>query len=266
MARQKEYTVEALSVGESIDLKRAEELLKRYILLNRDHPLIIQFTKDSLVALTKFGVVIFWNISDADRPQFIRELSPYVNAVKPHYPYSESVEVFVSDGDKVTEKGIYLSMLDVERIKLVSFAIAQSVALERYEEEAEKHLADLETVITNLKTAGRALIGERDLLKQVGRALAVKQTAISHLALFDKPDEVWESPDLERLYDALAAEFDLRVRFSVLDKKIEFLSENSRMLMEFLAEKRNAFLELVIIFLISIEVIPFAIDFLKRLF
>lgn len=261
MAKKKEYTVEAFSVGESVDLKRAEESLKHYVFLNRDHPLVLQFMKDSYIALTKFGVVVFWNVPEADRRRFFAELAPFVRSLRSHYPYSESIEVFIADGDHVTAKGIYLSMLEIERIKLVSYAIAQSVALERYEEEAEKHLGDLEVVITNLKNTGRALLRERDLLKHVGRILAVKQTAISHLSLFDKPEEVWESPALEKLYTLLSNEFDLQARFSVLDKKIDFLSENSRMLMEFLAEKRNAFLELIIILLIAIEVVPFIIEF-----
>jgi uncharacterized Rmd1/YagE family protein len=75
---------------------------------------------------------------------------------------------------------------------------------------------------------------------------------------------VWESPLLEKLYLQLAGEFDLGVRFAVLEKKLDFLSENTRMLMEFLAEKRNAFLELIIIFLIAIEVVPFLLEFLRR--
>ena len=52
------------------------------------------------------------------------------------------------------------------------------------------------------------------------------------------------------------AEYDLRARFDVLDKKANYLSDISKMLMEFLAEKRNAFLEIIIIVLIIFE--PFS--------
>ncbi len=265
MARKKEYTVEAFYVGESIDLRRAEDALKRYIFLNRDHPLVIQFTKDSYIALTKFGVVVFWNVSESERQKFLQELSPYIKSIRPRYSYSETSEVFISEHDNITAKGIHISILEVERIKLVSFAIAQSVALERYEEEVEEQLAELETVITNLKTTGKALLRESDLLKQVGRIMVVKQITISHLSLFDKPEEAWESPELEKLYSLLAAEFELEVRFSVLDKKIEFLSESSKILMEFLAEKRSAFLEWIIIILIAVGLIPYIGDIARFL-
>jgi uncharacterized Rmd1/YagE family protein len=160
MAKKKEYTVEAFYVGESIDCKRAEEALKRYIFLNRDHPLVLQFTKDSYIALTKFGVVVFWNINEPDRQRFLQELTPHIKSQKGRYPYSESIEVFISDSDSVTAKGIHLSLLEVERLKLVSFAIAQSVALERYEDETETQLAELEAVITNFKTGWKNSCGQ----------------------------------------------------------------------------------------------------------
>jgi len=257
------WILEAYYVGESIDLKKTQEQFKHYTFLNRDHPLVIQFLPNQYVTLTKFGVVTFWNVTKENRRQFLNELEPYVKARRTQYQYTESIDVIRGEKDLVTPRGVYLTDLDAERIKIVSYAVSQSVALERYEDEIEQHFGELDAVITNLKNTGKALLREKDLLKQVGRALSVKQTAIAHLSLFDKPEEVWESPELEKLYIALSTEFDLQTRFAVLDKKIEFLSENSRMLMEFMAEKRNAFLELVIIVLILIEIIPLALDFFR---
>ena len=74
------------------------------------------------------------------------------------------------------------------------------------------------------------------------------------MALFDKPESIWESPDLETLYNRMSSEYDLKIRFDILDKKIDYLSDISKMMIEFLAEKRNAFLETVIIVLIVIEI------------
>ena len=265
-ARNDNFMLVARSVGESIDLKGAQEALKRYTFLNRDHPVVIQYLDHQYVVLTKFGVVVFWNVSDNDRKNIISDIAPHVRAKNPIEAYKEEMSAVQQDGtDRVTSEGVYLAKIDVSRVKIVSYAIAQSVALERYEFDVEKQLSELETVITNLKNTGKSLLREKDLLKQVGRTLAVKQTAISHLALFDKPDEVWESPELERLYLYLSSEFDIKDRFSVLDQKIYFLSENSRMLMEFMAEKKNAFLETVIIVLILIEMIPLAIDLTRYL-
>lgn len=265
---QIKFVTEVFYVGESIDLKKIQEGIKQYPFLNRDHPLVLKFLKDKYIVLTKFGGVSFWNIAERQQKQFLRELAPFVKAKKEYYPYKEKVRIIIKEGehvDYVSSQKISLSILDINRIKIISYVISQSVALEHYEDDIETHLNELENVIENLKNTGRALLKERELLKQVGRVLSVKQNAVSHLSLFDKPEEVWESPELESLYNKMNVEFDLQVRFSVLDKKIDFLSENSRMLMEFMAEKKNAFLELIIIILILIEMIPLVVDFVGYL-
>ena len=100
--------------------------------------------------------------------------------------------------------------------------------------------------------------------------LSVKQTAVTHLSLFDKPEEIWESPDLESLYNKLNAEYELKDRLDVLSEKIDYLSDISQMLMNLLAEKRAAYLEIIIIILIAIEIVwflpPTVLNFLVGLF
>ena len=59
--------------------------------------------------------------------------------------------------------------------------------------------------------------------------------------MFDKPESIWESPDLEILYNKMSSEYDLKIRFDILDKKIGYLSDISKMMMEFLAEKETLF-------------------------
>ncbi len=60
---------------------------------------------------------------------------------------------------------------------------------------------------------------------------------------------------MENLYNRMNAEYELQTRFAVLDEKIKYLSDLSQMLMNFLAEKRNTFLEIIIIILIAIDII-----------
>ncbi len=249
------YSVETIYIGESIDLKKVQEGIKQYSYMNRDDPLVIKLLKDQYAVLTKFGAVSFWNVSQRLRLQFLKEVQPYVNNKRDSYPYDEDTKVLIGGNmEKITFEKVYSSHLGVEKIKIISYVLSQSVALERYEDDIETSLSELETVVENLKSKGRPLFSEKELLKQIGRVFSVKQTTVVHLALFDKPESIWESPDLEKLYNRMDSEYDLRVRFEVLDKKIEYLSDISKMMMEFLAEKRNAFLEVVIIVLIVIEI------------
>lgn len=249
------YQAETIYVGESIDLKRVQEGIKQYSFMNRDDPLVIKLLKDQYAVLTKFGTITFWNVSSRLRQQFLGEIKPYVKSKKDHYSYDEDTKVLIGGGvEKVTFEKVYSAHLNVEKIKIISYVLSQSVALERYEDDIDYSLSELGTVVDNLKTKGKALFSEKKLLKQIGRVFSVKQTTVVHLALFDKPESIWESPDLETLYNRMSSEYDLKIRFDILDKKISYLSEISKMMMEFLAEKRNAFLEIIIIVLIVIEI------------
>ncbi len=266
------YTVDTIYIGEYIDLKRVQENLKQYNFLNRDHPLVVRLLKDKFAVLTKFGAVTFWNVPNRLRVQFLKELKVYVKAKREHYPYDEDTKVIVgSETDKVTFEKVFLPHLDANHIKITSFVLSQSVALERYENDIETSLSEVGIVVENLKSSGKPMLREKEVLKQIGRVLSVKQTAVTHLSLFDKPEEVWESPHLEHLYNRLSVEYELRTRFDVLDEKINYLSDIARMLMDFLAEKRNAFLEIIIIVLIAIDIVlwflppfPEVVSYLSR--
>lgn len=272
--KQIKYSIETIYIGEYIDLKRVQESVRQYTFLNRDHPLVVRLLKDQYVVLTKFGAITFWNIPHRLRIQFLNELKPYVKAKKESYPYDEDTKVVVGgETDKVTFEKVVLPHLDVNHIKIISFVLSQSVALERYEDEIDSSLSEVGVIVENLKSFGRAKLKEKSILKQIGKVLSVKQTAVAHLSLFDKPEEVWESPHLEIMHNRLSVEYDLRIRFDVLDKKINYLSDISQMLMNFLAEKRNAFLEIIIIILIAVDIVlwfippfPEVLEFFKTLF
>lgn len=268
-AKYTKYYVETLYIGEYIDLKKVQENVRHYIFMNREHPLVIKLLRDRFAVLTKFGAITFWNVPVRLRVQFLKEIKPFVKSNKEFYPYDEETKVWVGgEIDKVTFDRVTLSHFGVPKIKIISYILSQSVALERYEDEIETSLPELGVVVENLKSTGRALLNERELLKRIGQVLSVKQTAVAHLALFDKPEEVWESADLEHLYNHLFSEYELRVRFDVLDKKINYLSDISEMLMNFLAEKRNAVLEIIIIILIAVEIlffVPFG-EIIKSIF
>ena len=268
------HSAETVYIGESVDLKRIQENVREYAYLNRDHPLVVRLLKDQYAVLTKFGAVTFWDVPYRLRLEFLKEIQPLVKSKKGSYNYDEDTKVLVGgDTIKITFDKVFLPKLAVEEIKIISYVLSQSVALERYEDEIETSLSEIGTIVENLKSSGKAMLTEKQLLRQIGNALSVKQTAVAHLSLFDKPEEVWESPELENLYNRMNAEYELQDRFDVLDEKIKYLSDISQMLMSFLAEKQNAFLEKVIIVLIAIDIViwfippfPEVVKFIKLFF
>lgn len=259
--KSSKYTLETFYLGESIDLKKVQESIKQYVFLTRDFPLVVKLQHNQYAVLTKFGTVTFWNVPPKLAQQFIKEINPFVHSQKGEYQYSDNIKIYVSsEMERVTFERVYLKELDLEKIQIISYVSAQSVALERYENEVGSGLADLEKTIDDWKLGALRRFGQDKILKQIGNALSIKQTAITHLALFDKPESTWENPEIEKLYLRLRAEYELQDRFDILSEKISFLSENNTTLLDFLSMQRANFLELIVVVLIVVELVVLLFD------
>ena len=252
---KKEFSVETRYLGEQVDLKKVQESFKKYHFLTRDHPLVLNLLDEEYAVLTKFGTVTLWNVKKTLEHQFLKELAPFVRSKKENYEYTDTLKVHLGRSkEKMSFEEVSLLSLDVEKIKIISYVSAQSVALDRYENEIDERLEELGKVFENLKSSGKTKFRQENLLKQVGHIASVKQNVISSLALFDKPDETWERKEIEDLYDKLRSEYDLRDRFAILNEKIGFLSENNTALLNFISSQKANSLEVIIIVLIVLEI------------
>jgi uncharacterized Rmd1/YagE family protein len=70
----------------------------------------------------------------------------------------------------------------------------------------------------------------------------------------DKPDVLWDRPDLERLYARLEDEYELKERGQTLQHKLELIVETVRALTDIIDADRSSFMELAIIVLILAEI------------
>ncbi|MBU6500866.1 MAG: RMD1 family protein [Patescibacteria group bacterium] len=261
----KKFDIETRYLGERTDLKKLQEGIKKYKFLNRDHPLVVQLLEEQYAVLTKFGTITFWNVDKVLARQFIKEISPFVRAMKATYDYSDTIKVHVgAESERVSFEEVDITELDVEKIKIISYVSAQSVALDRYEEEINVRLDELGRVVDNLKSSGRTRFNQANLLKQVGNILSVKQSTVSSLSLFDKPDETWEREEIEKIYEKLRTEYELIDRFDVLNEKIDFLSENNTTLLNFITAQKANLLEWIVIILIVVEIFIFIWDILRK--
>jgi uncharacterized Rmd1/YagE family protein len=258
---KKGFSLFCLYLGDSIDLKKLQENLKKYPFITREHPIVLKVGLGQYVVLTKFGTITFWNVSKKLREELIEEISPFVENFNKNYNYLDTLKVFTGkDIEDVKFGRVYLTKIDKEKIQIISFVLSQSVALERFEKEIEERILELEKVINVLKSGTWKGLKERRLLNQFGDILSMKQRTISHLSLFDKPETTWERPEIERLYNKLYFEFELPDRFDILNEKIKFLSDHNKILLDFISTQRSNFLEAIIVILILIEILIFIFE------
>ncbi len=69
----------------------------------------------------------------------------------------------------------------------------------------------------------------------------------------EKPDLLWDHPDLERLYAKLTEEYELRDRDRALNRKLELISRTAETLLGLVQSRSSMRVEWYIVFLIVAE-------------
>jgi uncharacterized Rmd1/YagE family protein len=97
--------------------------------------------------------------------------------------------------------------------------------------------------------------GIRALHRFMGTAVATRTEVLSVLHLLDKPDEAWDDPGMDRIYDQLRAEFDLGDRYEALEQKLRSVQEALSLVLDVARDRRLVFLEASIVGLIVFEIV-----------
>ena len=102
---------------------------------------------------------------------------------------------------------------------------------------------------------GRAAAGRRTILKHIGNALLVQHRVSGRVAVAEKPDVVWDRPDLDRLYARLEDEYELKERAEALTRKLSVIAKTAEVLTDIIDTKRSFRLEIIIVVLIAVELV-----------
>jgi uncharacterized Rmd1/YagE family protein len=71
----------------------------------------------------------------------------------------------------------------------------------------------------------------------------------------EKPDVLWDRPDLERLYTRLEDEYELKERAETLKRKLDTIVETARTLTDMIDANLATRLETTIVILIMAEIV-----------
>ena len=93
-----------------------------------------------------------------------------------------------------------------------------------------------------------------ELLEQIGEALLIQQRLAARVDLDEKPDVLWDHPDLERFWARLVDEYDLTQRGLAISRKLDVIRGTADTLTDLFATRTSHRLEWYIIALICIEI------------
>ena len=251
----------ALLLGDRIDTSG----LERTDVLSTT-PLTFRAGHDGVVTIFRYGVVVLFGLSLLEEDEVLQQLRDRV--VRPIVWREEETALIevVPDGEEQILPGgpIQVKATTPEHLIVIADALAKSVVLARDEREVSAVIETVEPFARELAEEGRTAGGRRAILRHIGKALLVQHRVSGRVAVGEKPDAVWDRPDLERLYARLEDEYELTERAEALSRKLSVIAETAEVLTDMIDTKRSLRLEIIIVVLIVFETAIAAYELLTR--
>lgn len=246
--------VQALRIGEKIHIKKLQKALLFTPALKE--PYVIKYEKDKYLVIFKYGVLVYWGLSEKEINQIMVKIAEYIESPTDEQN-KEEMKVKMGKRDQIATDYITLSSITPEKVAIISEVLSRSVAMEYFEIELEKVLNRFGEITSTLSQGGQIRLSTKALLKQVGFAMNIEHLIVNQLALLDKPAITWDFGDLDQFYNELIEEYEINDRYKILNKKLETMVRDIEFIMNYIDAKKNLWLEVTIVILIVIEIVLF---------
>jgi required for meiotic nuclear division protein 1 len=249
-ATAQQITAHAVQIGDRINTAGFEGQVLS------SAPLAVRVGSNGLAVLFRYGVAVFIGLSAEEETDFIERLKGRVSGkVTVREEEWAKIQVAMEAEEPIPVGGpILVKEFSVERLLVVSDALAKSVVLGCDEKEVSNVFDTIEPFARELASFGKTSRNRTDLLKLTGNALLVQQRVSGRVAVGEKPDVLWDRPDLERLYARLEDEYELSERAETLNRKLTVIADTATTLADLIDTKRSLRLEIIVVFLIAFEI------------
>jgi len=247
----REISVRALQLGEHIDVKglEREDAFSSV-------PLAFRTSGGGMAVLFKSGAAVFFDMNPVDEEGLIRSLSPRIVAPLDEGE-TESVRLVVKPDEEEgisTASRLQIKGADPDRLLLVAEALAMSVTLAYDERRIGLAFDRIDAVAQTLQQRRLPRSPQGSLLEQIGQAITLQQRLADRVDLDEKPDVLWDHPELERFWARLVDEYDLPQRGRAIARKLEVIRSTADTITDLMATRTSHRLEVYIIGLIAFEI------------
>jgi uncharacterized Rmd1/YagE family protein len=245
-------TARALIVGERIDtagLERPDMISSL--------PLAFRVGPTGMAALFRFGAAVMVGLTPLEEEDTLARLKSRVTGARARGDDETAVFEIAPEDETSSGAGgpIQIKNLSPQRFLVMADALAKTVALARDEREVNAVFDVIEPFAARLAKSGRPPFRRKAMLRLIGQALLAQHRVSGRVAVEEKPDVLWDRPDLERLYARLEDEYELKERAGALKRKLDVIVETAHALTDIIDADRATRLELAIVVLIVLELI-----------
>ncbi len=249
----------ALCLAERFQFDALYELLANQMLATRMRNVILLNPDEGVHAfIFDYGVCVLCSYDYESEKRLIDTLlkyavNPLVLFIEEELAYQKSAE----DGIRIRHDLIDVGVVSELVCLSLGHALAQSTKLASFEVSIEETIKRTKYIPETLARKGSISLSRTKLAKERGRVHLEKSHVILQFNLLDTPDFIWEYPELEQYYLALARYLEIAPRATVLKNRLEVIQELLEMMADEQKHSHSSMLEWIIIILIFIEICLF---------
>jgi uncharacterized Rmd1/YagE family protein len=230
-------------------------------------PLMLRLEPSGSAFIFRYGAIVFCNAEPAAEAALLASLAARTSDRLDAPEIEETLLKVQPELDDLSAAGGAISLRDTdpERLQIVAHVLAKSLVLAHYEAKISSVFDQIDPLAEQLMRRGHTGGRIRDLLQKIGYVLLTQQRMVGRVEIDEKPDALWDHPELERLYARLEDEYELRERSRVIERKLALVENTVSSLVELVQDKRSTRLEWYVIVLIIIEIALSGFEISQRL-
>jgi len=251
----------AIRIAKQLDLKGIKAFFEMKPAADTSSELFYGFGPDRFQYYFNYGVVVFCGHTDDEIRLAVKTIYAFQKNPNSNW-FRDDHEIAVVPGASIEFNfdQLIVDHIDEKIIRIVMFNLAQSIALDYYNEVSENLLTEIRGFTNNLEATGKLSINRTNMMKFIGRALNTQNDIADSIYIFDAPEQVWDDEYLDSVHKGLMKHFDLRVRFSEIEYTLKIIENNLSVFREITHQRESNILEYIIIILILVEVFDLLIS------
>ena len=219
-------------------------------------PLAIGLPGGGVAVLFRSGVAVLFGVTGEGEHALREKLAPLIEH---RYRSAEVEELEVRIDERrpegLLEGALFVQDASLERLQLIADVLSKSVLLGHYETRIASDFDRIEPLALELERKGRILGRTGEHVKRIGALLLIEHRMVGRAEIGDKPELLWEHPELERLFAVLEAEFEIRERLAALERKLDLAGRTVRTLVDLIDARHALRVEWYIVALIVVEIL-----------
>lgn len=253
-------------VANSIDLTRLDHYFKTSVkgfsaIKSRDVLKLTPFTGEQYVIfIFKNGTVVSWGIKRHQIDNYIELFKLYADKpvsflVRDEFSYRISDKIAIEPHDYFDVDCISIDDNSDDLKLSLSYGFSQSVKLQYFETKIDALIEKYNPLIQSLSHKGQMPISRNQIRQVIGEILGAKSEMNLISNFLYHPKYFWQHPTLEEYYTMLERYLHIPRRVNALNHRLDTINEIFDMFNGYLENRHSHSLEIIIIFLIAIEII-----------